>query len=318
MAIRFVCPLGHSIKSADHRAGKKGRCPICHQKVIVPVPNPQPSGIEKRSWDALGTNAIETDDQTPPSNPTPPSAPAVSRGGKRKRRSISRRSVPAGSLSLQPPAAPVAAVVVPRLAIDDPAAMAPSPPPLMPPPVIERIAVPPKPSRARRGLKPEPPPRWLGRMKAGLDPYVYQADARKVEMVYWLAAILSFSVVFSVAPALRHWQLAEAPGWARIMLLVAAAQFAYIAWLLLLPDWSTVWVGMILFTVVGAGYGTAMALFGSMPHGKLTPLGLAGAGSAATGWCGANVVLMGLLSIACGRLATKWRRSEKKRLPNTP
>ncbi len=146
-------------------------------------------------------------------------------------------------------------------------------------------------------------------MHGDLGPYVYRAGARQVETVYWLAAILLFSVVFGAAPALRHWQLAEAPAWAQVMLLVAAAQLAYTAWLVLLPDWSTLWVGTIVFALVAAGYGTAMALVGSMPPGRLSALGLAGAGSSAAGWCGANLVVMGLLSFACGRLATKWRRA---------
>jgi hypothetical protein len=47
MAIHFYCPLGHRLVVPDERAGKKGRCPACHQLVIAPVPNPQPSGKSK-------------------------------------------------------------------------------------------------------------------------------------------------------------------------------------------------------------------------------------------------------------------------------
>jgi hypothetical protein len=47
MAIHFYCPLGHRLVVPDERAGKKGRCPACHQLVIAPVPNPQPSGKPK-------------------------------------------------------------------------------------------------------------------------------------------------------------------------------------------------------------------------------------------------------------------------------
>lgn len=59
MAIHFYCPLGHRLVVPDERAGKKGRCPLCRQLVIAPVPNPQPSGrpkdpspLEKPSFDA--------------------------------------------------------------------------------------------------------------------------------------------------------------------------------------------------------------------------------------------------------------------------
>jgi len=47
MAINFYCPLGHRLTVPDERAGKKGRCPVCHQRVIAPVPNPEPSGRPK-------------------------------------------------------------------------------------------------------------------------------------------------------------------------------------------------------------------------------------------------------------------------------
>ncbi|MBS0209258.1 MAG: hypothetical protein JSS27_09910 [Planctomycetes bacterium] len=40
MPIRFFCPLGHRLIVPRARAGKKGRCPLCHQKLYVPVPDP--------------------------------------------------------------------------------------------------------------------------------------------------------------------------------------------------------------------------------------------------------------------------------------
>lgn len=47
MAIHFYCPLGHRLVVPDERAGKKGRCPVCEQMVIVPVADPRPSGKPK-------------------------------------------------------------------------------------------------------------------------------------------------------------------------------------------------------------------------------------------------------------------------------
>jgi hypothetical protein len=52
MALHFLCPFGHKLMVPDHRAGKKGRCPVCYQRVIVPVPNPEPSGKSKKDSDA--------------------------------------------------------------------------------------------------------------------------------------------------------------------------------------------------------------------------------------------------------------------------
>ena len=47
MAIRFLCPFGHHLVVPDERAGKKGRCPVCHQRVYVPVANPKPSSKQQ-------------------------------------------------------------------------------------------------------------------------------------------------------------------------------------------------------------------------------------------------------------------------------
>lgn len=53
MVIRFVCPNNHTLKVPDHRAGKKGRCPECNQKLIVPEANPQPSDLLEKQKGGL-------------------------------------------------------------------------------------------------------------------------------------------------------------------------------------------------------------------------------------------------------------------------
>jgi hypothetical protein len=37
MTIRFLCPHGHKLAVPDNLAGKKGRCPVCQQRVYIPV-----------------------------------------------------------------------------------------------------------------------------------------------------------------------------------------------------------------------------------------------------------------------------------------
>ena len=61
MSIHFLCPFGHRLVVPEHRSGKKGRCPTCHQLVIVPVPNPEPSGKSKKDWDAKSQGEITSD-----------------------------------------------------------------------------------------------------------------------------------------------------------------------------------------------------------------------------------------------------------------
>ena len=63
MPIHFYCPLGHRLAVPDERAGKKGRCPVCHQKVYVPVANPQPGNRDKGpSPPEEGHHEFELDD----------------------------------------------------------------------------------------------------------------------------------------------------------------------------------------------------------------------------------------------------------------
>jgi hypothetical protein len=145
-------------------------------------------------------------------------------------------------------------------------------------------------------------------MRGEWSKYVIRASAEKVTTVHWLAAILSLTVVVGAAPALGHWQLAGAPAWAQVMLLAAGSQLAYTIWLALLPDWSSLRLGTILFGVVAAGYGTVMALVIQPPASMPSPLGLAGADAMAAAWCGANLVVAGLVSFTCARLAAEWRR----------
>ncbi|HEY5313002.1 MAG TPA: hypothetical protein VIK18_10805 [Pirellulales bacterium] len=75
MPIRFYCPLGHRLLVPDERAGKKGRCPQCHQKVYVPVADPRPGGQPGRPQ---AGQAIELDhaDDAPPVILNAPGAPA--------------------------------------------------------------------------------------------------------------------------------------------------------------------------------------------------------------------------------------------------
>lgn len=61
MAIHFYCPLGHRLVVPDERSGKKGRCPICNQLVIAPVPNPQPSGRPKQPSPLKGDPSENSD-----------------------------------------------------------------------------------------------------------------------------------------------------------------------------------------------------------------------------------------------------------------
>ena len=39
MTIEIVCPNGHRLTAKESSAGKTGKCPICHERIPIPIPN---------------------------------------------------------------------------------------------------------------------------------------------------------------------------------------------------------------------------------------------------------------------------------------
>ncbi len=107
MTIRFLCPLGHPLAVPDNRAGKKGRCPVCRQRVYIPHPPSGPSLSDDDVAELLADSAddedldmeanVEIDDTEAEPVPEPPrkkpqrTAPGVVKS--------SRPARPAGSAS---------------------------------------------------------------------------------------------------------------------------------------------------------------------------------------------------------------------------
>lgn len=358
MAIQFLCPYGHRLKVPDHRAGKKGRCPTCQQRVIVPVPNPIPSGQEKRDWDAAPGDRIELDDPVrAPAEPDPQAEPeedpfieelledivATPAGPKPSTRRpasglivselelppfqemwvaeppASEEPPPPGVQS-QPQLPSEATIPSVNLPSNLPGAPAPVPPPLPPaPPVmppeipsiegLPKIAASPSVAEPAVGRIARGKPRWVARARPDAIELAYRANPQQVETTYWLAVVLLFVIVFSAAPALGYMRLDQAPRWAQAMLLIAGVQLAYSIWLVIVPDWSTVRIGLWLFGVSAVLYAAGLGLFAMAADGRL-PLGLTAARPSAAGWCGANALVLGLLSYACGQVGSTWRRSD--------
>jgi hypothetical protein len=137
---------------------------------------------------------------------------------------------------------------------------------------------------------------------------VYRADRGHVQTVWWLAALLALVAAFGVLPAAGHANLAAAPPWARAALLVAALQAVYIVWMAFAPDWSTVWVAMLVSATVATLYAAATALALVTPLDAPLPLGMGDIRGRLGRWCGAVVMLNALATYACGRTSARWRR----------
>ncbi|HVW37470.1 MAG TPA: hypothetical protein VHB99_09195, partial [Pirellulales bacterium] len=214
--------------------------------------------------------------------------------------------------------APIAqAETPPEIAIGA-APLAPLPPPLPPaPPILASApaavpvvhAAPPAPGQPALKQNASARPRWVAAARAEFAEQSYRPAPHQAETVYWLSAVLLFVIVFTSAPALGYLQLDEAPLWAQGMLLVAGLQLAYAAWLVIVPDWSTVRVGVWLFAASAMLYAAASGLFG-MAGGAELPLEYVGGRGSAAGWSCISAIVLGLLSYACGQVCGNWRRAD--------
>ncbi len=152
--------------------------------------------------------------------------------------------------------------------------------------------------------------RWSTRAENG-PVETYAADQGTIRSVRWLGLFLAIVIVFSLLPVAwkMHWNLATAPGWARLVVLLALVQAAYVAWMSNRPDFTTVWVVMLVFAAVATLYGSATAMAIATPRDQPMLLGMAEVRYTAGTWCCCVLLAMSLATYLCGRTATKWRRT---------
>lgn len=392
MAIKFLCPLGHRLKVHNDLAGKAGHCPICRQRVFIPLVSAAPPRrkrpaaagphgpsrrdaraspaarlSEVRARPAAPTPPVERLQPQPivpptdwlddvPAAPPPTAPPAVVTPVVEADLPPRESAEPASdwdALSLELGLPPRLRKPTAESRRESSAARPPAPRPIETP---RRIETPPVPATSPRQLDVKEPFEDLAPLVAALRPELalaptvrqpqaaprgrpiaqrspavaveppslplltattasvsalppYVPDKAKVHTVYLLAAGMAAVSVFCAVPGLQHLNLAEAPDWARFVLLLSALQLVYCAWMASLPDWSTVWVGMVVFAVVSAIYGMGLAIATATPVERPVVLELTDVRGTARGWCAAAMLLTGLMTYCCGRVSGGWRRS---------
>lgn len=137
----------------------------------------------------------------------------------------------------------------------------------------------------------------------------YRAPGSWRRKTVWLATGMLLVALFQSLPlaAIHDWR--EAPPWAQAILLLAALEIAYAAWMLLVPDWSTVWVAMLVLTGVCMLYGTALGIAWVGPRGWPLPLGIDQVRGNCQPWCAAVIGVTFLLTYACGRVSRRWKKA---------
>ncbi|MFH1923116.1 MAG: hypothetical protein ABIP48_24910 [Planctomycetota bacterium] len=270
MPIQFFCPLGHRLRAPRRKAGWEIRCPACDHRVIVPEVDGD--GLRSKANNSKPPLLEMSDggaEGTAEAQPGPPPLPEADR-----RESIgSPRAQQAGNGEARSARGQVR---------DEPAASE----PLQPLP---------------RG--------WLRRRARLIPANCYRPDRGKIQSLRWLAFFLAVVVAFSTFPAWDHLNLATAPDWARIVLLLAALEGFYILWMLATPDWASVWVVTLVFAFVAAVYAMATAIVVATPLGRPMPLDIGELHSLAPRWCASVLLLTALATYLSGHTTAKWRRS---------
>ena len=58
MGIRFYCPKGHKLNVKEFQAGRRGICPFCGEKILIPTQSSRPSSQEERQARRAGVQAM--------------------------------------------------------------------------------------------------------------------------------------------------------------------------------------------------------------------------------------------------------------------
>ena len=322
MSIRFFCPSGHRLSVSENLAGRSGVCPLCQQSVLVPTesdpaaeqagegppavgqrmppkrpPRPQPRPVEAPP--PQPQTPLSAPSPPPPPPPPPPPSPGQHPPPIPKSRHA-RRAEPAWSDVPQGLGLPQG--------LAKPQAVPPPPPPAKGPPPGPIPGKQPQTPPVPRAAKPAANKRsWIS------DTPGYRPDKSKLQTVYWLAAGLLALTAVCLWPAVKHYDHLATPTWAKVVLLLSALQLSYIAWMLSVPDWSTLRVMMVVFTVVSALYGTGMTIaFFSSPDDPAAGgsfLQLHDVQQYAATWCALVVLLGGLMTYLLGRCDSRWRKA---------
>lgn len=140
----------------------------------------------------------------------------------------------------------------------------------------------------------------------------YRAPISRVHAVRLLAVLLGGMAMFSAVPALPEYEIAAAPGWARLVLGVAGLKLAYALWMAMTPDVSAVRIAGWAYGAVAVLYAAGGGALLFTPRWQETVLGWADARGRAGAWCVAVALVDALGCYLALRFAHRWRRDSAK------
>jgi hypothetical protein len=120
-----------------------------------------------------------------------------------------------------------------------------------------------------------------------------------------------FPALWQITAALGEGKADAIAAWALCLVLIGLLQLAYAAYLVQLPDWSSVWVVTVMMLVMTTLYATLMALswLSNGQHRLLLLLDLSGLviRNKVTGWTFIMVSICALYAYFSGQCSSAWR-----------
>jgi len=176
--------------------------------------------------------------------------------------------------------------------------------PPMPPPVPG--------GRSHETPRPDATPFDLGNSLAPA-PTILSVPARRGKIAESqklpaLVAVLTVASLVQLIPVLAYGE-PTAPAWMRCLLVISLLQLACWAWMILVPDWSSLWVGTIATASASVFYGFALAVAVAAPTDAPDLLEINSLRAGAQLWAVAMLVISAALMYACGQLSFQWQKS---------
>jgi len=342
MSISVTCPSGHSLKVADDWGGRSGLCPMCRKTITVPKPAPRIAGSSRilqrvtaggesrqneldEAGSAIHLRTIDRDKAAPRGRSGANGIASIRSAGAStkalagdalvkpadRRDPVSDpRDFPVAITASRAPAR--ASEVESFLAVESIAKSKPRPAAPVQTTGVASIAAPPIAGyEGRRSLASAGASNALSAHPSASQTFSHRGVQRVTHgrsIAFWLSAALVGLSFLAMAPALRYWNLPDAPEWARAVLLLSLLQLAYAAWLATVPDWASLWVSMIFCAVMATVYGAVTAIAMTTPAGEEILLDLADVRKQAPLWCGGMVLLTFTMAYFCGHAAYGWHR----------
>jgi hypothetical protein len=146
----------------------------------------------------------------------------------------------------------------------------------------------------------------------GNQPRVYESRPEQIRAAYVLSIVTGALAMLGAWPALVALGHPPAAGWVWIVLLLAAVEVTYAIWLASLPDWSTLWIGMVLCAGLAAIQALALGLVMATPAMRSLPIGLDEVRTSLGSWSACLLALHAGLAYAAGWISTRWRREYER------